>query len=65
VNASLITGLSEPYGIAIPSVSVPEPGSLLLFVSALLGLGALSFRKRKSGRVLAQAAGRGDLLSNL
>ena len=41
VNASLITGLSNPLGIAI-AADAPEPGTL-----ALLGLGLAVFAIRK------------------
>jgi hypothetical protein len=38
VNASLITGLSQPVGIAL--VAVPEPSAALLLSIAFVGLAA-------------------------
>jgi hypothetical protein len=41
VNASLISGLNSPIGLAIAPTTVPEPGTLMLLGIALLGLGAV------------------------
>jgi len=44
VNASLVSGLSGPVGIAV--VPVPEPGTGLLVMVGVLGLAAVRGRRR-------------------
>ena len=45
VNPSLVSGLNSPFGLAV-SAPVPEPATLTLLGSALLGLGVVYLRRR-------------------
>ena len=46
VNAALISGLGEPFGIVIvPTATTPEPSSLTLLGLVLMGLAFRGFRR--------------------
>ena len=48
VNAALVTGLSNPFGIAVaPAAAGPEPGTLALLGAGLAGL--TFCRRRRAG----------------
>jgi hypothetical protein len=49
VNASMVSGLSGPGGIAVTQ-DVPEPTSLTLLFSALLGFGGYLFARRRRAK---------------
>ena len=48
VNASLVSGLNQPYGIAISPSPAPKPATLTLLGSALLGFGVVRLRRRRA-----------------
>lgn len=51
INASLITGISGAYGLAIGAAAVPEPASyaLMLGLGGLVMAGTVRYRRRQSG----------------
>ncbi len=54
VNPSLVSGLREPYGIAV--TSTPEPSTLALFAAGAIGLVGYVQRRRRATRASTKPA---------